>query len=103
MILIRIALDMSHWPGDGNFVNIRYKGFSELLDSFRRIGLMSVRHEHRVTLNDWSELCFKVLAATSDGTIAGSSVLPFASLKSALSGALPSLPRTESAIEALEA
>ena len=92
-----------HWLGDGNSVDIRYKGFSELLDSFRRIGLMSVHDGHRVTLNDWSELCGKVLAATSDGTIVGSSVSSFASLKSTLAGTLPSPARTESAIEALEA
>jgi len=95
---------MHHWLGDGNSVDIRYKGFSGLLDSFRRIGLLSVRNEHRVTLDDWSELCGKVLAAaTSDGTMAGPPDLSLASLKSSLAGVLPSPARTESVIEALEA
>ncbi|KAF9510883.1 hypothetical protein BS47DRAFT_1347359 [Hydnum rufescens UP504] len=70
----------------------------------RRIGLLNVRDDSKVALDNWSELCGKVLAATtSNGAMASSSVLSLASLKSALVDVLPSPARTESAIEALEA
>ena len=79
---------------------ISYKGFSDILGSFKNIGLMNVDEESRIQIESWSDLVPTALRTTL-GTLKPSAFLSSKSLRSGLLDVIPDSHSIESTFAAM--